>query len=613
MLVIKHSISLLCRQILIVALLIIACGAQAQYSQDDYDSVQKMYIAYYGRPGDPEGLAFWAGKLAEGNGDLSSIIESFGASDEYTSRFGSLSSSELVNNIYLQILTRDADPSGLDFYVGRLDNNVSTLASIALQIADGIDDGTSDANIYHNKLTVANAYSAAVEETGSTYSTSEVDAAKALLDAVDGTAESLEASLASVDSLFTTEPTVALLTEWIVNTSGELSAFLLNSQGSAGIAVNVQSVTEESVNGASFARVQTEGIPNYVVTFTQEQVDALNARPRADLQQQNSQDFVSEPGATTASAGDVVGFGGNIGYRSFSGDVACGNGAGYGYWPPGPTCPDDQAKDGYFPLEPVDSSADCEIGAAASGYAVNGVSIYSWFDGQSYNNEGVWQSLAPFAEVYDVDVCGGHAANGDYHHHFYSDCWGEVAGEDKSGHSPIYGFAADGYAVYGPWHSTGVVAQSCWVRREYNANSASGCGTDGDRTCLLVDQYDLSQGTIAASSNGPTTAGEYTSLSSNSFVTTSGFFFEDYYYDSICTSTDGEQALDQFNGHEHDNLGYHYHLTIVSNTDTTPAFPFTFGPRFKGQLQANAIASCFSSAGGVGVGGPPPGGPGGAP
>jgi len=607
MLVIKHSISLLGRQVLIVALLIMACSAQAQYSQDDYDNVQKMYIAYYGRPGDPGGLAFWAGKLAEGNGDLSSIIESFGASEEYTSRFGSLSSSELVNNIYLQILGRDADSGGLDFYVGRMESNVSTLASIALQIADGIDDGTSDADIYSNKLTVANAYSTAVEETDSTYSTAEIDAAKALLDAVDGTAESLEASLTSVDSLFTSESSVALLTEWIVNTSGELSAFLLNSQGSAGIAVNVQSVTEESVNGASFARVQTEGIPNYVVTFTQEQIDALNARPRADLQQQNSQDFVSEPGATTASAGDVVGFGDDIGFRSFSGDISCADGAGYGYWPPGPTCPNDQAKDGYFPMEPIDTSEECDIGASASGYAVNGVSIYSWFDGQSYNSEGVWQSLAPFAEVYDVDVCGGHAANGDYHHHFYSDCWGDVVGEDKTGHSPIYGFAADGYAVYGPWHSTGVVAQSCWAPREYNANSASGCGTDGDRSCLLVDQYDLSQGTTAASSNGPTTAGEYTSLSSNTFVTTSGFFFEDYYYDSTCTSNGGEEALDQFNGHEHDNLGYHYHLTIVSNTDITPAFPFTFGPRFKGQLQDNAIASCSSGAGG----GPPPGGPGG--
>jgi len=54
-------------------------------------------------------------------------------------------------------------------------------------------------------------------------------------------------------------------------------------------------------------------------------------------------------------------------------------------------------------------------------------------------------------------------------------------------------------------------------------------------------------------------------------------------------------------------LGYHYHLTIVSNTDITPAFPFTFGPRFKGQLQDNAIASCSIGAGG----GPPPGGPGG--
>ncbi len=579
-----------------------ASVAQAQvnsYSQADYDSVQKMYIAYYGRPGDPAGLAFWATRLAEGGGDLSAIIENFGDSSEYTSRFGAFSSTELVDNIFLQILGRSADTAGLAFYVDRLDSGVSTLASIALQIADGINDGTDDAAIYDNKLAAANAYSAGVEDSGADYGESEIDMAKLLLDGVDGSTSSLDAALATITSTFSSSSAIALLTEWIINVEGDLSAFILDGQGASGVLVNVQSVEETEVNGTAYARVQTEGIPDYVVTVTQDLVDWLNGRPRADLSAQNNQDFVTEPGATTASAGDTVEFGADIGYRSFSGDTPCAAGAGYGYWPPGPVCPEDQAKDGYFPIEPVVGSEDCEVGLAASGYAVNGVSIYSWDDGQSYNSQDVWHTLAPFAEVYDVDICGGHAAGGDYHHHFYSGCWGDIVNEDKTGHSPIYGFAADGYAVYGPWHDTGVVAQSCWSPRDYSANSQSGCGADGERSCLLVDQYDLSQGTVNASSSGPTTTGEYVSMSSNTFVTAAGFFFEDYYYDSACTANGGDQALDQYNGHEHDGLGYHYHLTIVSDTDTTPAFPFTFGPRYKGELQDNSIASCSGPGGGM--------------
>ena len=92
------KLSILIRPFLILALLSLAGTTQAQYSQDDYDNVQKMYIAYYGRPGDPQGLVFWAGKLAEGGGDVAGIIESFGASEEYTSRFDSLSSSVLEHN-----------------------------------------------------------------------------------------------------------------------------------------------------------------------------------------------------------------------------------------------------------------------------------------------------------------------------------------------------------------------------------------------------------------------------------------------------------------------------------------------------------------------------------
>jgi hypothetical protein len=47
------------------------------------DDVQKIYIAYYGRPADAVGLAFWESQLEATGGNLSAIIVSFGASPEF--------------------------------------------------------------------------------------------------------------------------------------------------------------------------------------------------------------------------------------------------------------------------------------------------------------------------------------------------------------------------------------------------------------------------------------------------------------------------------------------------------------------------------------------------
>ena len=64
----------------------------------------------------------------------------------------------------------------------------------------------------------------------------------------------------------------------------------------------------------------------------------------------------------------------------------------------------------------------CETGLGALGLFVNGVSIYNWSDGASYNNERVWMNVAAQYEAYDLGPCRGHAANGDYHHHDLSTC-----------------------------------------------------------------------------------------------------------------------------------------------------------------------------------------------
>ena len=90
-------------------------------------------------------------------------------------------------------------------------------------------------------------------------------------------------------------------------------------------------------------------------------------------------------------------------------------------------------------------------------------------------------------------------------------------------------------------------------------------------------------------------------MSGNDFIATTGFYKEDYYYDVDCTNQ-GMVYLDEHNGHDHDDLGYHYHIT---NT-----FPYFTGPTLYGTVP-NASDTACDGVSAMGGGGPGGGGPGG--
>lgn len=361
---------------------------------------------------------------------------------------------------------------------------------------------------------------------------------------------------------------VAICTAWMMNTTGETTAQLTNEDGSHPL-VNVQAV---SFDGAAVT-VNATGLPNYTWTPTQDDIDELNARPEAPT------DF--EGGQTSAVAGQTYDLGDDIAFTS-NGD--CVTVDGYGWWPPGPTCPRDVGLAAAIPVEPTPATTDvCETALDAIGVAVNGVSIFNWWDGHYYDNGQDWQNLAPMLERYDVDPCKGHAAGVTYHQHGPPNCLSAQLEDDGSGHSPILAFMADGYPLHGKHHAAGEEAVSCWQTRDYDsAGSETGCGGGGVRDCVLVDNTDPSQGTRAVS-DGPNTSDTVTSLSRNEFQAVSGIYYQDYWFDADCYAAGGP-ALDEHNGHDHGDYGYHYHVT-----DT---FPFTIGPTFYGEVPAYTFTRC---------------------
>ncbi len=214
-------------------LYLIACslwlGGPAQANTFD-DQVQEMYVAYYSRPGDPAGIAWWSSELQATGGNLNSIIDAFGTSAEYNDRFASQSHAQQINNIYESLFGRSADEGGLNFYLAELDSGRLTLASIALDIANGVQAGTDDATIVTNKLTVATAYSEAVATHNLEYNAAQIDSAATLLAAVDATQDSVDTALATVAALSGEDMTPASLTYAIVDT-GQTTCY--NSTGTA--------------------------------------------------------------------------------------------------------------------------------------------------------------------------------------------------------------------------------------------------------------------------------------------------------------------------------------------------------------------------------------------
>mgnify|MGYP001028996539 CR=1 FL=1 len=168
-------------------------------SEQSLLEIQKAYVAYYGRPADPGGQEYWANLLEQAGGSIEAIIEAFGNSQEFLERFGSLSKEELINNIYRNLFNRDAEPEGLNFYLGKLRSGEMTLQSICLNILYGAQN--EDRIVVQNKVKVAQYFTEELRRHPQcTYIGNEAaERGKQLLSYVNETEGSVQAAKIAVD------------------------------------------------------------------------------------------------------------------------------------------------------------------------------------------------------------------------------------------------------------------------------------------------------------------------------------------------------------------------------------------------------------------------------
>lgn len=252
-----------------------------------------------------------------------------------------------------------------------------------------------------------------------------------------------------------------------------------------------------------------------------------------------------------------------------------------------------------FPLSPTQNTGTLTATTAGNiGVFINGVSLFDYRDGVSYKNstgseaggpiggtgDGVWNRDAVVAEKLGFDCAKGHPAGTNYHHHqnpsafkydlsVISTICNTYDSEglytiNTSQHSPLIGFAYDGFPIYGAYgyanaDGTGGIVRmkSGYQLRSITVRTHYADGTD------VID--------------GPPVSTTYPL----------GRYREDYEW----VSHSGDQSyLDAHNGRfcvtpEYPGGIYCYFATVDINHNS--AYPYVVGPYFYGNKTGGKVTT----------------------
>jgi hypothetical protein len=122
-------------------------------------SIQTVYVALFGRPADPAGLAFF--NAATSNGANLTAIGDLAATAEYQSRFTGKSNTQIITDIYMSLFGHAPDAAGLAFFVDALNNGTQNINTIAINIADGAQG--ADKTLLEKKVAAADLFTAQLD------------------------------------------------------------------------------------------------------------------------------------------------------------------------------------------------------------------------------------------------------------------------------------------------------------------------------------------------------------------------------------------------------------------------------------------------------------------
>ncbi len=256
-----------------------------------------------------------------------------------------------------------------------------------------------------------------------------------------------------------------------------------------------------------------------------------------------------------------------------------------------------------LPLSPTQNTGTPTATSSGNcGIFINGVSLFDYRDGVAWDNTNkricggpgnptcsgtiAWNRDAIPAEKLGFDCAKGHPAGTNYHHHqnpsafkydsktsnSYSSICDTYNSEglytiDATKHSPLIGFAYDGFPIYGA----------------YGYKNVNGTGG----ITRMKSSYSLSTNTTRT--NGPNINAVSTDGKQTFF---NGYFREDYVYTATTANT--PDYLDEHNGRfcvtpEYPAGIYCYFATV--NEFNTSVYPYVIGPTFYGNVTGSKVTS----------------------
>lgn len=163
-------------------------------------TIQGVYVALFGRPADPTGLAYF--NAATNNGANLTAIGDLASTAEYKERFKDKDNNQIVTAIYQSLFNRDPDADGLNFFVNALNTGSLNINNIAIAILDGAQG--SDKTIVDAKIASANAFTTALDtpvEVAAYAGKAGIDAGVAFLTGITTTAKTAADADADVKTL----------------------------------------------------------------------------------------------------------------------------------------------------------------------------------------------------------------------------------------------------------------------------------------------------------------------------------------------------------------------------------------------------------------------------
>ena len=101
----------------------------------------QIYNASFRRLPDPDGLWYRIGNFSSGKDDERAVASSFLVSAEFKERYGEdVSNESYVNTLYINVLGRDADIGGLNYWLGQLNSGAETRYEVLLGFSESVEN-----------------------------------------------------------------------------------------------------------------------------------------------------------------------------------------------------------------------------------------------------------------------------------------------------------------------------------------------------------------------------------------------------------------------------------------------------------------------------------------